>query len=57
MKKMALNESTKYYVDLTISKYLGTRIDTQNTLSNTKEQKQIHYPNDQKSNIKCNNMC
>lgn len=35
MKKMATNESKKYFVDYTVSKYLGESIEFDNMLSNS----------------------
>lgn len=56
MKKIEMNESTKYYVDLTISKYLGSQNDSQSKVSNIRNQKQSPMPKVHKSNTKCNNM-
>lgn len=54
MKKMPMNESTKYFVDYTVSKYIGEEVKLNDSLSNSmkKKKKQKISPNNQ---TKCGN--
>lgn len=54
MKKMPMNESTKYFVDYTVSKYIGEEVKLNDSLSNSmkKKKKQKSSPNNQ---TKCSN--
>lgn len=57
MEKMKMNESTKYFVDLTVSKYVNSQDNTQKIFSNTNDRKVPPIQKEQKVHIKCNNMC
>ena len=55
MEKMPMNESTKYFVDYTISKYIGNDLKLNDSLSNSikKKKKQKDSANKQ---IECGNL-
>lgn len=57
MEKMKNNESTKYFVDLTVSKYINSQDNTQKIFSNANGNKVPTIHKEQNVHIKCNNMC
>lgn len=57
MEKMKMNESTKYFVDLTVSKYVNSQDNIQKAFSNTIDRKVPTIQKEQNVHIKCNNMC
>ena len=57
MEKMKMNESTKYFVDLTVSKYVNSQDNTHKIFYNTNDRKVPPIQKEQNVHIKCNNMC
>ena len=53
MEKMKENESTKYFVDLTVSKYFNSQDSTRKVFFNTNDCKVPSIQEEQKVHIKC----